>query len=267
MFAGADPTLSEADVARRTELRKSLLDGVLDRANALRTKLGGEDQLKLDQYLTGVRDLEARIDALAAVACTVPAEPATNVGFVESVDLMTQLMVTALACDYTRVITFMLAPSGTSIVYDFLDGVYVDHHTLSHYGAPSADSPIPDAHDQLMACKGWEIGKYAALVSALQAVPASNGNDLLSNTMVTLVSEFNESNLHIAADNVDAGIDYGCTYYVCGGEADGIVHGTHRSYPPGTPHSNLWRRELDFVGVDSACFGENATGSLDLSTT
>jgi hypothetical protein len=50
---------------------------------------------------------------------------------------MTDLMVTALACDYTRIITFMFAPSGSNIVYDFLDGVYADHHTLSHYGAPS----------------------------------------------------------------------------------------------------------------------------------
>jgi hypothetical protein len=69
MFAGYDPTLTEADIARRTTLRKSVLDGVLDRANALHTKLNWQDQAKLDQYLTGVRDLETRIDALAGVEC------------------------------------------------------------------------------------------------------------------------------------------------------------------------------------------------------
>jgi hypothetical protein len=53
---------------------------------------------------------------------------------------------------------------------------------------------------------------------------------------------------------------------VAGGESDGITAGLHRSYPAGTPHSNLWRRQLDFMGIAEAQeFGEYATGSLDLS--
>jgi hypothetical protein len=259
MFAGYDPTLTEADVARRTALRKSLLDGVSERATDLTTKLNWEDRTKLDQYMTGVRDLEMRIDRLAAIQCGTPDEPPTNVGFVESVDLMIQLMLTAFTCDYTRIVTFMLAPSGSSIVYDFLDGVYADHHTLSHYGAMSAqqpDSPIPDAHDQLMTVKGWEFGKFAELVAAMELVSENEG-DLLSNSMVTLVTEFGESNEHTSTP---------CTYYVAGGESGGVVPGHHRVYAPGTPHSNLWRRQLDFLGVPSEHFGTFANGSLDLTT-
>ena len=268
MFAGFDPTLTQAEIDRRSALRKSLLDGVLDRANTLHTKLNWEDQAKLDQYMSGVRDLEIRIDALGEVDCGTPEEPATNVGFVETVQLMSQLMVTALTCDYTRIVTFMFAPSGSSIVYDFLDGVTADHHTLSHYGAPSGGSlggPIADAHEQLVAVKGWEIGRYADFVDALRNVPGTTG-DLLSHTMVTLVTEFGESNLHVSAPAADKEppVNYGCTYYVAGGESDGITTGLHRAYPAGTPHSNLWRRQLDFMGVESSGFGEYATGSLDL---
>jgi hypothetical protein len=34
---------------------------------------------------------------------------------------------------------------------------------------------VPDAHEQLMAMKGWEIGRFAALVAALQEVTESGG--------------------------------------------------------------------------------------------
>ena len=36
-----------------------MLDSVLEEANALNSKLGKRDQEKLDEYLTGIRDLEA----------------------------------------------------------------------------------------------------------------------------------------------------------------------------------------------------------------
>ena len=46
---------------KREKYRKSVLDFVLEDANDLRGRLGGKDQRKLDEYLTGVRELEKRI--------------------------------------------------------------------------------------------------------------------------------------------------------------------------------------------------------------
>src|SRR5438046_9656295 len=41
---------------------KSVLDAVLDDATGLRTKVGAEDQRRLDEYLSSVREVEKRID-------------------------------------------------------------------------------------------------------------------------------------------------------------------------------------------------------------
>src|SRR5438046_9532277 len=52
---------NDPEVAARNALRASVLDAVLDDARALNRELGGNDKRKLDQYLSGVRELEKRI--------------------------------------------------------------------------------------------------------------------------------------------------------------------------------------------------------------
>ena len=47
--------------ARRLSRRLSILDFVLDDARRLNSKLGGQDRGKLDEYFTGVRDIERRL--------------------------------------------------------------------------------------------------------------------------------------------------------------------------------------------------------------
>src|SRR5439155_17840431 len=52
---------NDPEVAARNQLRASVLDAVLDDARAVNRDLGGSDKRKLDQYLSGVRELEKRI--------------------------------------------------------------------------------------------------------------------------------------------------------------------------------------------------------------
>ena len=58
---GAIPKPGDPDQYRRDTAKKSILDFVAEDANQLRTKLGATDQRKLDEYLTGVREIEQRI--------------------------------------------------------------------------------------------------------------------------------------------------------------------------------------------------------------
>ena len=63
-------------------LRRSVLDAVLGDANKLRQRLGMADQARLDQHLTGIRELELRIariesDPPSLAACVRPEEPRT----------------------------------------------------------------------------------------------------------------------------------------------------------------------------------------------
>lgn len=248
MFAGSDPELTEAEIEQRRELRKSLLDSVLDRTTALSGRLNTEDRTKLDQFTTGVRDLEVRIDQLAGLECPTPTEPSTSPGYVENVATMIDMMVVAFQCDYTRLITFLTGASTSYTVYDFL-GHNLDHHTLSHNWAyDNGDA------NRLQEIYNWQVAQWVTLCTKLAAIPAGDG-DLLSNTAVNMVSEFGESNFHLADP---------MTVLLAGGEAGGIMQGQHRR-ERNVPHSNLWVSELEFLGVDPVGYGTTSTGAIELS--
>src|SRR5260370_42537822 len=101
--------------------RKRALDAVLDSAASLRARLGKADQLRLDQHLDGVHQIENQI----AILSTMPTTPTTtnaklvdpamaypNMGAVGSItklrsSAMSDLIVFALATDITRVFTYM----------------------------------------------------------------------------------------------------------------------------------------------------------------
>ncbi len=68
LFTKGSNSLTQATVADRDFYRKSMLDYVLDDANRIRNRVAKTDQRKLDQYLTGVREVERRIQHAAAAA-------------------------------------------------------------------------------------------------------------------------------------------------------------------------------------------------------
>lgn len=248
MFAGSDPAESAVSAARRLERRTSVLDAVLERANALQGRLAADDRQKLDQYTTGVRELEQRIVALEELSCPTPEVPGDDLAFPARLKAMADLTVIALQCDYTRVLTFMAGASTSETVYRWLDHSS-NHHDLSHDYAY-----YDNAERQLAEVYTWHTQQFAALIEAMAAIP-EEGGDLLSNTAVTLLSEFGDSNFHTSTP---------CAWLLAGGEAGGIRQGVTRS-GPSTPHSNYLRAMLEFVGADSTGFGDNATGTMDLS--
>src|SRR5262245_39654439 len=74
IFAGFDSGASMADAQRRLMRRTSVLDHVLGEAATLKTDLNAADKVKLDEFTTGVRELEIRIQNLAGTgaACKQP---------------------------------------------------------------------------------------------------------------------------------------------------------------------------------------------------
>src|SRR4051812_26801584 len=66
LFTKGSSSLTQATVADRDFYRKSMIDYVLDDARSVRKRVGSTDQRKLDQYLTGVREVERRIQHAAA---------------------------------------------------------------------------------------------------------------------------------------------------------------------------------------------------------
>ena len=124
----------------RIMVRKSVLSGVLDESKSLSKDLGAADKARLDQYFTGLRDLERRFDLQLTkpepiAACHPPRQPEDLPAGLDA-DLvskrhrmMTDLMLMAVACDQARVFNMFYAAafSGTT-----RPGYDKPHHTATH---------------------------------------------------------------------------------------------------------------------------------------
>jgi len=248
LFRGTDDDVSEAEAERRRQLRHSVLDAVKDRIDALNPRLSTADRIRLDQYATGIRELERRIDGLGERQCVPGEEPPLEPAYMEAVSLMGELQFLALSCDLTRVITFMYGPSASDITLPDL-GISRGSHQLSHAWAYDAES---DAEFQEF--NRWHVAQYVAFCRRLAETEAGEGSNLLESTAVVLASEFSDANAHRSDE---------LCMLVAGGEAGGFRPGRHVE-ARGAPHANLLHSLLKHMQVPRFGFAENATGHLRL---
>jgi hypothetical protein len=120
--------------------RRSVLSAVTEQRHALEKAVGAADKAKLDQYFTSIRQLENQLDVELTKpeplqACVVPTEAKDTVVNAEidtvmkNHELMTDLMVMALACDQTRVFNMMFNNGASSLTRP---GSTITHHQLTH---------------------------------------------------------------------------------------------------------------------------------------
>jgi hypothetical protein len=248
IFEGVDPNASAEEQAKRKLYRLSVLDYVREEAKSLEQRIGAVDKMKLDEYLTGVLELEQRINKPAPTCEPIP-EPSDGLGFVEHVDIMNDLMVLALQCDATRVITFMLGNAGSGRVYSFL-GVSGGHHEISHHGGVTQNLLDLETIDT------WEVQKFAELLEKMDALQEGTGT-LLEHSQVFFSSEIEDGDAH-RHRNMPVILGGGCH--------DAHTTGRHVQYEPdtsaeGPPIANLFLSMMAAMGVDQASFG-NSTGLL-----
>lgn len=244
LFQGLEATISAAERARRQRLKKSVLDAVRADVEALGPRLGATDRRKLDEFATGVRALERRIDeAAAASTCPTPARPEATLPYPEHVRLMTDLTVVALQCDLTRVVTFMLGNAGSNRSYSFLN-VPGAHHQISHHQMNAENLKSLETIDT------WEVEQFTALLTKMNAVTDGTGT-LLDNAAVFFSSEIEDGDAH-RHTNLPVLLAGGGRGAFRGGR-----HVTHR----GQPIANLFMAMLASAGVNAPSFGDS-TGVL-----
>ena len=188
LFAGYDPEASAADSERRRRLRTSVLDAVQADVARTRTGLPSSDRAKLDEYLDGIRSLEQRVERGAPVCSEAELAHLEPIDVVDHVALMNELMVLALRCDITRVISFMLGNSASNRSFDFID-IPQGHHDLSHHAGDEAKIALLAQIDR------WQVEQLADLLQRLDAVDEGQGS-LLDHTLVLASSELASGNLH-----------------------------------------------------------------------
>ena len=240
----------DADRARRDAKRKSVLDFVREDAGDLRNRLGANDQRKLDEYFTAVRDIEERIarsDKLPPVKAPDITRPTrVPAKFEEHVKLQCDLLVLAFQADLTRVCTFVLCNEGSNRPYGFI-GVTEGHHDLSHHGGD------PKKLAKIKQINTFHITQFAYLLTKLKAIKEGDGT-LLDHCMIAYGSGNSDGNRHNHDD---------LPILLAGRGGGTLKTGRHLRFPRGkdTPLNNLWLSLLDRMSVRVEGLGD-ATGRL-----
>lgn len=238
LFA-AGPGGPEAIALRRT-LDRSVLDAVRNDATRLKKRLGKNDNAKLDQYLTGLRELEVRINATAST-CTPGVRPGPPADVRDRLKQMLDLSVLAFRCDLTRVVTLGYEHTVTEQAHPWV-GVPEGYHigiTHNQPGAPYA------------AVNAWIVSQFAYLLDQLKATPDGEGN-LLDNTIVYFASETAEGSTHSGRD----------LPIIIAGKGAGRITPGRLLDRPGQANGNVLIALMQAMGVTVSSFGNGFTTPL-----
>jgi hypothetical protein len=238
--------------AQRDREDKSILDFVTEDAKRINTRLGGADRRKLDEYLTGVREIERRI-ALAqperGLGRTRMLAPiGTPANFRDHARLMCDLLVLALQTDSTRIATLVLANDGSNRGYPEI-GIREGHHDISHHGRD------PKKLEKIRAINIFHVEVLAYLLGKLKAIPDGN-RSLLDRSLIVYGSGISDGDAHRHDD----------LPILLAGRGNGTVKsGRHIRYPGETPLTNLYMAILDRLGAPVESFGDSTGHLTDLS--
>jgi hypothetical protein len=239
----------DENTARRERTNKSILDFIAEDANSLKAKLGATDNRKLDEYLTGVREIEQRLQKAQPVVEVGQSKLARPTGipqdYRQHLHLMADMLALAFQADLTRIATFVFANDGSNRSYRPIN-VPEGHHDLSHHGNDKGKL------EKIRTINRFHIEQLAYLLEKLQAIPEGDGT-LLDNCMLVYGSGIGDGNRH---NHHDLPI-------LLAGKGGGTIQpGRHVRYPRETPLMNLYLSMLDRMGVSAESFGDS-TGRLN----
>ncbi len=241
-----DPAVRQARMRRDA----SLLDSVTQKAADLKRGVGATDQVRIDEYLEGVRDVERRIQKTEQqVGIDIPVmEQPEGVpdSFEEHVRLMFDLQLLAHRTDLTRVITFMMGREVSSRTYPEL-GVPEAHHPLSHH------EYIKEKIDLMAKINAYHTSLFAEYLGKLRATADGDGS-LLDHMMLIYGCGMSDSNAHSPV-NVPV--------LVMGGANGRLKGGRHVKYENDPPLANLMVTLLHKLDVPVERLG-NSDGRVNI---
>ena len=191
LFAGQNLNETRHNRAARTASRKSILDYVSEDAAQLRTTLGANDQRKIDEYLSSIREVETHIDRTAEPTAALPpyARPdATPAAYPEHLRTLCDLLVLAFQADVTRVSTFLFANEFSNRPYPCIN-IPEGHHDLSHH------ENKPEKLAKIREINRYHISQFAYLLGKLKAVREGDGT-LLDHCVIAYGCGNSDGNRH-----------------------------------------------------------------------
>ncbi len=237
-----DTPAEKAASLKRLQQDRSLLDGLLDQYKKLQASSSAADKERLEQFASGVRDLEKRLaDAeswidkpKAKVTATKPEAISNQNDLRNNSKVMFDLVRLALETDSTRIVTICF---NTTSLTPTIPGVKSQCHGLTHHGQR------PEIVEEL---RRIEEAQFQGLNDFFTSLKTSKeeGVTLLDRTACLYGTNMGSANAH-STDNLPV--------LLAGG---GFKHGQHLAFDRKNnyPLSNIYVSLLQRLGINANSF-------------
>lgn len=264
---------------------KLLIDRVYQDYVALKqnARLSATDRQLVDQYITLVAELQAKLTTNPTLTCTRPAAPASlanNVGL-DTTDITTKwnlfldVVTAAIMCDQTRVITLAVHKAlgpGPDATNPALTGFYHSEdasggtwHGLAH------DFANANSRRMLQGINSWIASEIFAKLLVKLDVPESGGRTFLDNSLIYWGNELGFNHIAYSVPCLLAG---GAGGFIKTGRYLDYIDWSGRAYfsqedgnvIKGIPHNQLLVTILQAMGLSPADYERNGVpgyGSTD----
>jgi hypothetical protein len=251
LFLNGSPEEVQAQM-KRLELGQSVMDTIADQTRRLQRDLGARDRERLDQYFTGVRDLEQRMGQAAewerkpkpVVSENPPVDPADARDYIEKVRLMYDIARLAFETDSTRLVALLLDSVNSPAIRVEGETMTDGYHAISHHGKS------PDKLRQLELVDRAHMKLLDHLFNELKS--RKEGNEtLFDRTMVLYGTNLGDANAHVTTNLP--------TLFAGGG----FKHGQHLAFDRqrNYPLPNLFVNVLQRFGIEADQFA-TSTGTM-----
>jgi hypothetical protein len=288
LFAGFMPDDAAAQARHDFELRsrRSVLDVILGKRDALLARVGNADRMRLGDHFDAIRQLEQRISQLpvASGACVPPMDPGTdppvggdnagagsdsigtNTGYSnehERTRMMADLIHMAFVCDLTRVATLQITAFQSHMnvfpLAEYLDSpielsrpIRADLHEVGHNG--DADFRGQMAVSLLL---GWHLSHYGYLIDKLKATTEGAGTTLDRAAIVFMPEAGHGRHLNSPADTAPKTHSVEEMAMLIAGRAGGLAPGRH------IPTDGAHPAQMLISCMQAAGYDGNSLGEVD----
>lgn len=246
---GKDAAERRRNFEARHARQKSVLDFIRADASKLSKQLGQNDRQKLDEYLTGVREIEQRIEKAERFGDLpdpgVATLPDTPDDYGEHIRLMYDLLALAFQTDSTRVATFLLGHDGSNRSFNEI-GVPEGHHSLSHHRRDRSKM------DKIAKIDRFYAEQFAYFLDKLRKMVDVDGKSVLHNAMIVYGSGHKDADRHQHDE---------LPIILAGHGGGALTPGRHVRLNESTPMTNLYLTMLEKMGVKADRVGDS-TGRL-----
>jgi hypothetical protein len=249
LFGSGNPGERGASLAHRRAQQRSILDFVMDDAKSVQKKLTHRDRAKMDEYLTGIREIEERITAAEKFSNIPDPEISTPDGipkaYGEYIRLMFQMMALAFETDATRVSTLLLAHDGSNRAFPEIN-IAEGHHSLSHHRDEQ------DLIEKVARIDRFYADRFAEFLTMLENKQDADGHSILHNSMIVYGCGNSDGNRHTHSE----------LPVVMAGNGGGTLNPGRHVVTKATPMCNLYMNMLDHMGVSGLDRFGDSTGRL-----